>query len=309
MVSLSVKLGKFLKISFPQFGMMCPVLSIMNMFAAGIDDLRLISEATASVYNLLQRKHHEALQRILRPYHQMIFHLRGVSPETDPSVLTGAIMSEDEDIRYLKEHHNSTIEFSLGWCRALMLFHLHNFGEARVLLDRCQNILCQCPQVFLAPMQICLEYVSATTSSRLLWKYKRQQTRLSLAQTKRRAFLESSLQGSLTVLRSLGRDCAENAQPQALMIQGEWQALNDQVIAAQDSFQQAIEDCDSSHALGIKAMFCEQAGLTLRVCSLDDTALNYLEDSCAAYRAWGAFFKVHQIKSNVIPEALNKWDE
>jgi len=281
----------------------------MNMFMAGVDDLRSISETMTSVYNLLQRQQHEVLQRILRPYYQMILHLRGVSPETDPSVLTGAIMSEEEDMRCVKEHHNPTIEFSLLWCRALMHFHMHNFEEARLLLDRCQAILCQCPQVFLAPMQIYLEYVNATTSSRLLWKYKRHQTRLSLAQTKRRAFLESSLQGSLTVLRSLARHCAENARPQALMIQGEWQALNDQVQAAQDSFQQAIEDCDTTHALGNKAMFCEQAGLTLRVCSLDDTSLNHLEDSCTAYRAWGAFIKVHQIKSNVIPEASYEWDE
>jgi hypothetical protein len=227
----------------------------------------------------------------------------------DPSVLTGTIMSEEEDMRYIKDHPNATIECSLLWCRALMCFHMHSFGKARLFLDKCQAILRQFPQVILASMQIGLEYVSATTSARLLWKYKLQQNKPSVAQTKRRAFLESSLRGSLGVLQSLARHCAENAQAQVLMVQGELQALTDNVDAAQDSFQQAIEHCDASHALGNKAMFCEHAGLTMRVCSKEDDALDYLEDSCASYRAWGAFIKVHHIKSNVLPEAVYEWDE
>jgi len=256
-----------------------------------------------SVYGLLKRKDEDVLQRILRPYYQMILHLRGVSSEIDPSVLTGTIMSEEDDVRYVKEHCNPTIECSILWCRILMNFHLHTFGKVSQLLDQFQSILQKYPQVMLASTQITMEYLNATTCARLLWKYKRQQTKLSTGQSKRREALESSLHGSLDVLQLLAIQCPVNAQAEVLMIQGEWRALTGHVDAAQDCFQQAIVHCHSSHTLGNKAMFCEQAGLTLRVCSMDDTALDYLEDCCASYRAWGALMKVHHIKSNVIPES------
>lgn len=279
------------------------------MFAAGIDELQTISDAMKSVHALLHRRKHDTLQRILRPFYQITLHLRGVSSEMDPTVLTGTIMKEDEDIQYITLHPNTTIECALLWCRAFMCFHLHKFSKARRLLDRCQSILRQSPQILLAPTQIMMEYVSATTSARLLWGFKRRQDSLLREEKRREAALKESFQDSLKVLNMLSEHCADNVEPYVLMLKGEWHSLQSRIDVAQDCFRQAIDLCEASRILACKAVFCEQAGLTLRVCSEEDHALDYLEDCCASYRAFGANLKVDHVKSSVLPDATYEWND
>jgi len=281
------------------------------MMAAG-GPLPPIAEAMKSVYQLLQRKNQESLQRMIRPFYQLILNLMGVSPETTPSVLTGTIMREDEDVRYIQEHPNETktIECCLLWCQAMVTFYLHKFGKSRELLEKCHDLYHKHPHIVLGSLQIPMEFWNAMTAVRLLWRIRIRQTKGATASSKqtaadkkRQASLEATAENSLQTLKQLAAHSPENVQHKVLMVQGELQALEGHVDTAMESFQHAIELAEEHGSIADKAVFCEQAGLTLRLCSKEDPALDYLEDCCTSYRAWGALIKVNHVKGTVIPEA------
>lgn len=290
------------------------------MMAAGVA-LPPIAEAMKSVYQLLQRKNQDTLQRILRPFYQLILNLMGVSPEVDASVLTGTIMKEDDDLRFLKDHPCKEIECCLLWCQTMIAFYLHEFGRARALLETCRALFQQYPHVVLASMQINLEFWNAMTAVRLLWFYRLQveededgntnKNPLSSADKKRQTVLLASAKESLHTLEALSKHASENVQHKVLMVQGQLQALEGELEACMDFFQRAIDMAGGQEDGGIggggsiadKAIFCEHAGLTLRQCGEEDHALDYLEDCCTSYREWGALIKVNHVKGTVIPEA------
>lgn len=291
-----------------QFAMICPVISTLNMFAAG-GALPPIAEAMKSVYQLLQRKNQQPLQRMLRPFYQLVLNLMGVSPEVNPSVLTGTIMREEDDLRYIQEHPNDskTIECCLLWCQSVIAFYLHKFGKARDLIEKCHDLYHKCPLVILGSIQIPLEFLNAMTAVRLMWRIRTKTSldggKQSAADKKRQATLEATAENSLQILNQLAGHSPENVQHKVLMVQGELHALEGNVDSAMDCFQRAIDLAEEHGSIADKALFGEQAGLTLRLCANEDDALNHLEDCCTSYRAWGALIKVNHLKGTVIPEA------
>ena len=272
------------------------------MIAAG-GPLPPISQAMKSVYQLLQRKKHESLQRLLRPFYQLVLNLMGVSPEVDPLVLTGTVMNEDEEWRQVREHANPTIEICLLWCESSLAFHLHKFIKARQLLEQCQTLYHRVPHVMLGSLQIIIEFWNAMTAVRLLWKYRRDES-LSVADKKSQTELETSAKTSLTTLSKYATD---NINSKVLLLQGELEALLGNHEESMELFQRALESAEEG--LLDKALIGEQVGLTLRLCGKEDLALDYLEDCCASYRAWGALIKVNHVKGTVIPEAIYQWEE
>ncbi len=259
-----------------------------------------------SVYQMLQRKNHDSLQRLIRPFYQLVLNLMGISPEVDTSVLTGTIMNEDDEWRYVKEHSNPILECCLLWCQAVLAFSLHKFVKARDLLERCRIVYLKVPHLMLGSFQISIEFWNAMTAVRLLWKYQ-QLDILSATDKRRQTELEASAKASLTTLEALAKHSPDNVNPKVLLIQGELQALQGHHDECVDLFQRAIESAEEG--LFEKAVIGEQAGLTLRLCGKDDLALDYLEDCCASYRAWGALIKVDHVKGTVIPEAIYQWEE
>ena len=232
--------------------MICPVISMINMMAAGVA-LRPMADAMKSVYELLQRKNQDTLQRILRPFYQLVLNLMGVAPEVDASVLTGTIMNENDDLLFLKQQppnsssHCLEIECCLLWCQVMLNFHLHKFIKAHELLEQCRKIFYKYPHVFLASMQINLEFWNAMTAVRLLWglrkrrqeqeqqeeggtdsknsKHNKSKNRLSLAEKKRQDTLLAATTESLQVLQTLSKHSSENVESKVLMVQGNLQAL------------------------------------------------------------------------------------
>jgi tetratricopeptide (TPR) repeat protein len=230
----------------------------------------------------------------------------GVSPEVDPLVLTGTIMNEDEEWRKVREHTNPTMEICLLWCQASLAFHLHKFIKARQLLEQCQTLYRRVPHVMLGSFQILLEFWNGMTAVRLLWKYRRDDS-LSVADKKYQTELESSAKMSLDTLTTLAKYASDNVNSKVLLLQGEMEALQGKHDESMELFQRALESAEDG--LLDKALIGEQVGLTLRLCGKDDSALDYLEDCCASYRAWGALIKVNHVKGTVIPEAIYEWEE
>jgi tetratricopeptide (TPR) repeat protein len=282
------------------------------MVVAG-GSLSSTTEAMKSLYQLLHKKNQDALLRIVRPFFQMSLNLLGVSTESDPTILTGSIMVEQDDYAYATKMRNVKIEYCILLCQSILAFYLHKFESARLLMEKC--IALKEPGILLSTLDMQVCFYDTMTAIGMAWVWirkmkadadmdKKEKKHL----TEQKAKLISSAERCLGKLRILARYAPANLNQRVHIIQAELNAINGNVEEADKLFQKAMSHAEENGQLSDRALACERAGLAMRSCGKEDEALNYLEDCCAMYRHWGALIKVNHVKGNVIPQAIYEWD-
>ena len=286
--------------------MIAPVLSTMNLVAAG-GRLSSAAEAMKSVYQQLQETNHDELIRTIRPFFQMALNLMGASLDTDPTILSGSVINEDEDLAFAQQTGNEVAEYCIYLCQAALSFYLHNFVRARMLIERCIKLAVL--EMIIAPFDIQLHFLNAMTAIGIVWKMEKVGESMDKEHAKTKKKLLATATECLARLQTLSAHCSDNIDHKAHMVEAELKALEGDIDAAMVLYNKAMEHAEKQGAMNDQALACERAGLALRMCGKEDDALDYLEDCCALYRQWGALIKVNHVKGNVIPQAIYDWEE
>jgi hypothetical protein len=281
-------------------------MSIFNMLAAS-GPLASVAEAMKSVYQLLYKKNQDVLMRMIRPFFQEVLNLMGATLETDPVVLSGSIMNEEEDLRYANDNLHIKVVFCIYLCQAELAFLMHKFQRAKDIIERCVELGAN--EMITSSLSIKLIFLDALTSLAICWeaaKDKKTAPREALKKKKKHLATATSC---LHKLEDLARHAPENLTHRVLMLQGELKAIDGEVDQAVSLFKNAMDRAEQHGAMGDRALACERTGLVLRMHGKEDDALDYLEDCCGLYRQWGALVKVNHVKGNVIPQAIYEWDD
>jgi hypothetical protein len=100
-----------------------------------------VAEAMKGVYQLLYKKNQDGLMRVIRPFYQQVLNLMGATNiETNPLVLTGNIMNEDDELLHATEAFNTKVVFSIYLCQAELAFVLHKHTRAKELVEKCNEL-------------------------------------------------------------------------------------------------------------------------------------------------------------------------
>jgi tetratricopeptide (TPR) repeat protein len=289
--------------------------------------LSSVAEALKSVYQLLHRKNQDTLLRIIRPFFQMVLNLMGASTETDPIILSGAVMMEDEELKHAKETKNTKVEYCICLCQAQLAFYLHKFQRARTFIEKCMGLGAN--EIIISSLDIQVTFLDALSAVAMAWiwdqrktenvpigsgkwKNKKQEAvaeekRLHMIEEKKQNLLRKAEQ-ALAKLQNLARFSPENLNQKVYMVEAELKAINGNIDEAEKLFLKAMKHAEENGAMSDQTLACERAGLALRFFGQEDHALDYLEDCCAIYRQWGALIKVNHLKGCVIPQAVYEWD-
>ena len=274
---------------------------------AASGSLTPVAEAMKSVYQLLYKKNQDAMLRMIRPFFQEVLNLMGATAETDPIILSGSIMNEEEELRYANEHHFAKVKYCIYLCQAELAFLMHKHQRARELLDKCHN-LGVAHETILSSLSIKQYFLDALTSVSLSWeteKDKKMAPREALKKKKKHLAVVTS---RCEYFEQLAQHSPDNQTHRMLLLQAELKGLDGQADESVALFQKAMRQAQQVGAIGDAALACERTGLMLRMVGKEDDALDYLEDCCGMYRQYGALVKVNHVKGNVIPQAIYEWD-
>jgi tetratricopeptide (TPR) repeat protein len=265
------------------------------------------AEAMKSVYQLLHKKNQDTLLRMIRPFFQMVLNLMGASSDTDPIILSGSIMDEEEELRYAQQTCNVKVEYCIYFCQAQIAFYLHKFERARALVEKCTRL--GATEMMISSLDVQLLFLNALTAVAMAWIVDRNKETKEKENMKKKKQLLTSAEKSLAQLQALAAHSPENLNHKVYMIEAELKAMNGEIDEAVVLFQKAMDHAEEQGAMSDRTLACERAGLALRLCGKEDEALDYLEDCCAMYRQWGALIKVNHVKGSVIPQAIYEWEE
>eukprot|EP00538_Stauroneis_constricta_P012549 CAMPEP_0119555400 /NCGR_PEP_ID=MMETSP1352-20130426/7630_1 /TAXON_ID=265584 /ORGANISM="Stauroneis constricta, Strain CCMP1120" /LENGTH=1324 /DNA_ID=CAMNT_0007602155 /DNA_START=53 /DNA_END=4024 /DNA_ORIENTATION=+ len=287
-----------------EFALTSPLLSVFNMFVAG-GALSNVAAAMKSVYQLLHKKNQVILMRILRPFFQTVLNLMGATTETNPLVLSGSIMNEEEEFKYAKSHSSKKVLFSLYLCQAEMAFMLHKFTRAQAALDKVKEL--SGTEMIFSSLSIKVYFLDAMVSIAMAWDAHRDDDMSQRDFNKRKKYYVSKAKEQLQKLEILAQHSPTTVLPKVYIIQAELRSMESTIEAGMDIFKRAMDYAEETGNMNDRTLACERAGLALRSCGKEDDALDYLEDCCAYYREWGAIVKVNHVKGNVIPQAIFEW--
>ena len=245
--------------------------------------------------------------RIIRPFFQEILNLMGATTETNPEVLSGNIMNEEDDMRYAQENFDIKIVFCIYLCQAELAFLLHKFGRARDLIEKCNEL--GTTDMIISSLAIKRVFLDAMTAVGTIWGINRDKNNQPRETAKKKKKYLSTAKECLAVLKGLAQYAPENVQQKVFLVEAEIKALEGSVDDSLALFKRSMEHAERHGAIADRALACERTGLALRGCGKEDDALDYLEDCCGYYRQWGALVKVNHVKGNVIPQAIFEWDE
>jgi hypothetical protein len=82
---------------------------------------------------LLHKKNQDGLIPIIRPFYQQVLNLMGATVETNPIVLTGHVMNEDEELLHATESFNAKVVFCSRPSRPLQTQLFFTAGCHRLL--------------------------------------------------------------------------------------------------------------------------------------------------------------------------------
>ena len=277
-----------------QFGLISPVLSILNLLVAG-GPIAGSAQAMKSVYQVLYQKNQDILMRILRPFFQYTLNILGTNPKVNPIDLTGAIMNLEEDVKFAEITKNHKIMFCILLCRADMAYTLHEFFAAKDYINQIHDLAPPSlleEELIISSLLVHFRFLDAMTAIALLWEgqYNEEEG----------IQLMEQIQSSLDKLHELAQYCPDNIAQKVWMIEGEMMAFEATALgdmaAAQRVFQQAIDHCQKHGLIKEQCLAMERLGLALRVREKEDDALDMLEDACGLYRQYGALIKVSYAK-------------
>lgn len=283
--------------------MMSTVVSVTDMFVSG-GCLKPTAEAMKGVYQLLGKNQNDRLLRVIRPFFQMTLNLLGVSQAANhrhlPHALVGNVVTDvEEELEYAKISKNAMAEFSICVCQAVLAFYMHRFDKCRDAVERCTQI--KSPGTLLASLDVLLSFFDAMSAICFLWQEARASDSKSKDAAKQKKKYLGIAERALSKLETYAVTSPTLVNSKILMIKAELQMLSGQTNEALLLYHQAIDHSIVNGIICDRALACERAGLALRVTRNEDQALNFLEDSCAFYRQYGAAMKVNHIKGNVIP--------
>jgi hypothetical protein len=288
-----------------QFALISPILSILNMLVAG-GPLTSVAEAMKGVYQLLYKKNQDGLMRIIRPFYQQVLNLMGATMETNPLVLTGNIMNEDEELQHATETFNIKVVFCIYLCQAELAFVLHKYTRAKELVEKCNEL--GATDLIVSSLQIKLVFLDAMSSIALVWmdEMRNKDPPKEIAKKKKKHM--QTITTCLETLKYLALHAPENMSQKVWIVEGEIKAIEGDIDGSVNLFKLAMDHAGQQGNLADKTLACERLGLALRNRDREDDALDYLEDCCALYRQWGALIKVNHVKGNVIPQSIYEWD-
>mmetsp|Transcript_11078 Transcript_11078/g.30599 ORF Transcript_11078/g.30599 Transcript_11078/m.30599 type:complete len:278 (-) Transcript_11078:569-1402(-) len=276
------------------------------MLVAG-GSLSNVAAAMKGVYQLLHKKNQEVLMRILRPFFQTVLNLIGATTETNPLVLSGSIMNEEEEFKYAKLHSNRKILFSLYLCQAEMAFLLHKFKRAQEILDKVKDM--GNTEMLFSSLSIKVHFLDAMICTSMAWGAYREAKKADRESSKRMKYYLSKAREQLAYLENLAEFAPANILQKVYMIRGELNSMEESIDEGMAWYKKAMDHAVENGNNSDRTLACERAGLALRSCGREDDALDYLEDCCAYYREWGATIKVNHVKGSVLPQAIFEWDD
>ncbi|KAG7338824.1 AAA ATPase domain containing protein [Nitzschia inconspicua] len=301
-------------VSDNDFAMISRVISVSDLFVTG-GPLNATAEAMKGVYQVLSSRNNQRLLFVVRPLFQMALNLMGVEATTNaqgdpdehyhPYVLEGTIIKDvKHEIQYAKETHNVKAEFAIYLAQATLCFYLHKFDQCRVAIEHCYE-LPRSEFAVLASLEVQWLFLDAMSAICVLWKQSKTNSTISKEMAKLKKQNVEIVERCVLELESFSVSSPDLVEQKILMIQGELMVLSGQIDDALSAFQRAMEHSEGYDVLSDRALACERAGLALRATHREDEALDFLEDSMAFYREYGALAKVNHVKGNVIPG----WDD
>jgi hypothetical protein len=304
--------------------MMSTVVSVTDMFVSG-GGLTSTAEAMKGVHQLLAQKGADRLLRVVKPFYQLALNLLGVAqaaPAHDkggdqqqhqPHVLVGNVIPNVEgELEHARASKNGMAWYSVCLCQAILAFYMHKFDLCREAVDRCltdpvNNKPSESAVVALfASFDVLLRFYDAMSAICMIWREARVPndksgtSRANDVARQKKKYLAIA-EAALARLEVHEASSPALARPKVMMVRAEMKVLCGQTGEALALYLAAADHAVAHGVISDRALACERAGLALRVGREDDAALDYLEDSCAYYRQYGAAVKVNQIRGNVIP--------
>lgn len=314
---------------------MSTVASVTNMLVSG-GSLISTGEAMKGVHNLMNQKqdnnNSDRLLYVIRPFYQMTLNLLGVKQQMQittsgeqhhlaslHSLIGNIIKDVDAELEYARVSNNTMAQYSIYLCQGILAFCTNKFDLCRDAIEKCytrgtstEMSTKSADVVVMASLDVMVRFYDAMSCICMVWKEAKASSSSSENNTSKKGtsndvakqtkkYLEIA-DRALSKLETYAIATPGIVQSKICIIKAEMKVLGGQTNEALALYQTAMDYAVTNGNLYDRAVACERAGVALRVARRNDQALDYLEDSCGLYRAYGAAMKVNQITRNIIPD-------
>jgi hypothetical protein len=305
-------------------------VSVANMYVSG-GSLLSTGEAMRGVHNVLNQKQNgstknsndDRLLYVIRPFYQMTLNLLGVKQQVQPAatghprpILMGNIVTDiDDELEYARTSKNSLAKYAIYLCQGILAFSMNKLVLCRDSIEKCYT--CSTNEmnsnsnksgdvVVLASLDVLVRFYDAMSSIGMICKEANTSKTgggIAASDTSKRTktYLEIA-DRALSKLETYAMTTPALVRSKICIIRAELKVLGGQTNDALALYRTAMDHAVQYDNLYDRAVACERTGMALRVAKREDQALDYLEDCCGMYRAYGAAMKVNQITTNVIPD-------